>query len=473
MSLQNLYLVETVSVDESRRLISSRLGHPFSFQIARRRGLCPRWWLRAMGDDERPVLSDLETREAALFDAERSLASLHVAEITDHAFWETQPVGQLKPELDRHGPDGPIDDPISVDDVQQEGYALPSAFVWSSCDMNDPKTQEEVYDLLDKNYVEDDDAMFRFCYSKEFLRWALQPPGYHVDWHLGVRVKESGKIVAFISGVPAKMVVNGEPIALAEINFLCIHKKLRAKRLAPMLIREITRRVNLHGVWQAAYTAGVVLPKPIGTARYWHRSLNVKKLIEIGFTHLHPRMTMSRTIKLFKLGTRPTTPGVRPMVDGDVPKVCVLLNKYLRKFSVAPEFSEEEVKHHLSQRDGVVYSYVVEDPLAPGAITDFISFYSLPSTVIKKQGGHKTLKAAYSYYNVPAKTDIKQLMEDALILAKSKDFDVFNALDLMENAPDVLMDLRFGIGDGNLRYYLYNWRVAEVVLPSQIGLVLT
>jgi glycylpeptide N-tetradecanoyltransferase len=64
-------------------------------------------------------------------------------------------------------------------------------------------------------------------------------------------------------------------------------------------------------------------------------------------------------------------------------------------------------------------------------------------------------------------------MEDALILAKSKDFDVFNALDLMENAPDVLMDLRFGIGDGNLRYYLYNWRVAEVVLPSQIGLVLT
>jgi glycylpeptide N-tetradecanoyltransferase len=153
--------------------------------------------------------------------------------------------------------------------------------------------------------------------------------------------------------------------------------------------------------------------------------------------------------------------------------VCVLMNKYLRKFSVAPEFSEEEVKHHLSQRDGVVYSYVVEDPLAPGAITDFISFYSLPSTVIKKQGGHETLKAAYSYYNVPAKNDIKQLMEDALILAKSKDFDVFNALDLMENAPDVLMDLRFGIGDGNLRYYLYNWRVAEVVLPSQIGLVLT
>ena len=35
-----------------------------------------------------------------------------------------------------------------------------------------------------------------------------------------------------------------------EINFLCIHKKLRAKRLAPVLIKEVTRRVNLRGIFQ-------------------------------------------------------------------------------------------------------------------------------------------------------------------------------------------------------------------------------
>ena len=87
---------------------------------------------------------------------------------------------------------------------------------------------------------------------------------------------------------------------MAEINFGASTRS-SAERLAPMLIREITRRVNLRGIWQAAYTAGVVLPKPIGTARYWHRSLNVKKLVEIGFTRLHARTTMSRTIKLFKL----------------------------------------------------------------------------------------------------------------------------------------------------------------------------
>ncbi len=55
---------------------------------------------------------------------------------------------------------------------------------------------------------------------------------------------------------------------MVEINFLCVHKKLRSKRVAPVLIREITRRVNLTGIFQAVYTAGVVLPKPVSTCRY-------------------------------------------------------------------------------------------------------------------------------------------------------------------------------------------------------------
>lgn len=55
---------------------------------------------------------------------------------------------------------------------------------------------------------------------------------------------------------------------LVEINFLCVHKKLRHKRLAPVLIKEVTRRSHIEGVFQAVYTAGVVLPKPVGTCRY-------------------------------------------------------------------------------------------------------------------------------------------------------------------------------------------------------------
>lgn len=37
---------------------------------------------------------------------------------------------------------------------------------------------------------------------------------------------------------------------MVEINFLCVLKKLRSKRMAPVLIKEITRRVNLTGIFQ-------------------------------------------------------------------------------------------------------------------------------------------------------------------------------------------------------------------------------
>jgi glycylpeptide N-tetradecanoyltransferase len=65
-----------------------------------------------------------------------------------------------------------------------------------------------------------------------------------------------------------------------------------------------------------------------------------------------------------------------------------------------------------------------------------------------------------------------QLLQDALIVAHSKGYDVFNALDLMENSS-VLKDLKFGIGDGSLQYYLYNWRMTNAPLPpNDVGLIL-
>ena len=76
---------------------------------------------------------------------------------------------------------------------------------------------------------------------------------------------------------------------MVEINFLCVHKKLRSKRVAPVLIREITRRVNLEGIFQAVYTAGVVLPKPVGTCRYVILILHYKsaRMILMNFINMN------------------------------------------------------------------------------------------------------------------------------------------------------------------------------------------
>jgi glycylpeptide N-tetradecanoyltransferase len=36
----------------------------------------------------------------------------------------------------------------------------------------------------------------------------------------------------------------------------------------------------------------------------------------------------------------------------------------------------------------------------------------------------------------------------------------------------MLKDLKFGIGDGQLHFYLYNWRLMSGLTPGQVGLIL-
>jgi len=48
---------------------------------------------------------------------------------------------------------------------------------------------DETCTILANNYGKDDENLFRFSYSKEFLWWALQPPSYFTVWHIGVSVK--------------------------------------------------------------------------------------------------------------------------------------------------------------------------------------------------------------------------------------------------------------------------------------------
>jgi len=439
-------------------------------------------------DDVREALGELQVEASR-----RGNAPKATEEGEKHAFWDTQPVPGLDEDTDsiEVGAGGPIH-PADPAKVRPDAYGLPGSFEWTDLDLSDEATAGELYTLLHENYVEDGDNMFRFDYSIPFIRWAMQPPGHRNEWHVGVRVSQTKKLVAFIGCTPASLLCHGQRVeagpvvgadgpsggapsgeeeedqSVVEVNFLCVHKKLRSKRLAPVLIREITRRVNLRGIFQASYTAGVVLPKPVARCRYWHRSLNPKKLIEVGFSSLAPRMTMVRTLKLYALAEAPATPGVRPIRASDVAECCPKLNAYLRQFGVAPQLSEEEFAHWMLTREGVVHTYVVEDPETK-ELTDMFSFYSLPSSILKHDK-HSKLHAAYCYYYYATKTPLVQLLNDALVLAKRLDFDVFNALDILHNGAH-LKDLKFGIGDGHLQYYLYNWRCSSIT-SEKVGLVL-
>ncbi|KAG6898342.1 hypothetical protein C0992_009017 [Termitomyces sp. T32_za158] len=279
-----------------------------------------------------------------------------------------------------------------------------------------------------------------------------------------------------------------------QINYLCVHKKLRSKRLAPVMIKEVTRQVHLKGVFQAIYTAGVVVPTPVSVCRYYHRLLNVQKLIDIKFAYVPRSMTLARMIRVNKVPSTFSLPGLREMVEGDVPQVADLFMRYMQRFDLAPLYSLDEVRHQFMSGMGtgilgdggpgrrvgqVTWTYVVEDP-ETHRITDFFSFYSLPSTVINN-AKFPVLEAAYLFYyatetafaadaeeNDSLKKRLEAVVGDALVVANKANFDVFNALTLMDNVP-ILPELKFGIGDGVLNFYLYNWRTAPLAGMNSEG----
>jgi glycylpeptide N-tetradecanoyltransferase len=156
------------------------------------------------------------------------------------------------------------------------------------------------------------------------------------------------------------MTTLGKTQTYSEINFLCVHKQLRHHRLAPVLIKEITRRVNLCDIWQAIYTSGTTLPTPFGSATYWHRNLNPQKTVDVGFAFKPQGKTMPSFIKMHRLPEKAQIEGMRPMKERDVKEVAVLLNEHLKaNYKVHVNFTEEEVAHWLLPREHVMFSYVV------------------------------------------------------------------------------------------------------------------
>jgi len=164
------------------------------------------------------------------------------------------------------------------------------------------------------------------------------------------------------------------------------------------------------------------------------------------------------------------------MEPKDVDAVLSLLQKYLAKFDMAPVFKKEEIVHWMLHKkdsgEQVVWAYVVEDPTTK-KITDFVSFYNIESTVIKSDK-HPSIRAAYLFYYAstvalsPSKDTpnawperLNALMYDTLILAKKAKFDVFNALTLLDNAL-FLEQQKFGGGDGQLHFYLYNYKANPI-----------
>lgn len=341
-------------------------------------------------------------------------------------FWKTMPVIQRDQDLNKVDMHCPIDTTTDSKNIRQEPYNMPGGFEWSEIDVTDPVQLDEVYGLLKLNYVGDN--TFKIHYSKEFLTWAFTPPGYKKEYHLGVRSSKSKKLVALITGLETKIRVYEKVISALEINYLCVHKKLRDKRLAPVLIKEIRRRAYVNEIYQAIYTTIADLPGANAKVKYYHRKLDMKVMYDMGWTD--QKITLARTMKKFRLPAETKTPGLRPMTPEDIPSAYKLLTNHMKKFDLIFQFTEEEFAYFFLPRENIMCCYVAVSEKT-GEVTDLCSFYILPSRAFNQK--IEILEQAYSWYNVATSVSFGVLIKDALTIAKNMNLHTYCIMDIMGN----------------------------------------
>ena len=132
------------------------------------------------------------------------------------------------------------------------------------------------------------------------------------------------------------------------INFLSVNQKLRYKRLAVILIKEILRRFNLNNIWHAIYTESESDCKTIATSNFYYCILS-QKMIDLG-------LTKKKDISSLQIESNNSSKyNLIPMTLEDVQQVTLLINNYLKKHTKLYQvLSEEDISYLLLPRENII-----------------------------------------------------------------------------------------------------------------------
>jgi glycylpeptide N-tetradecanoyltransferase len=367
-------------------------------------------------------------------------------------FWSSQPVGLC----DRDTMPGPIQSSLQREKIRTEPYECPPGLHIITFDHKEDIHIDRVHRFLSAHYVEDDSGNIRLLYEPDFLRWFLQQG--EDDWAVGLERGEDKELVGFISAVKRNVVLMGKDRNVAEVNLLCVHKDYRKElALAPLLIKEITRRVNLYGIFNAIYTSGSLLPqRPFHTARYFHKYLDLDRANEFGFC-AYPDVSIAKLHWEFKFKKSSLQDGeymylLRRAKEEDFPTIVEMMNNR-SELIVKELFSVEKLKTMECCRQ--IQLYVVEKVDKVSKERKLCGFMSTFDQDILSVRDGKRLKLTYMHYFCG---DVSTALNALLYNLQKQGRDVFSIITIGQGI-EVIKEMNMLPGSGFLHYYMYNYRL--------------
>lgn len=373
---------------------------------------------------------------------------------TSSGFWTVRPLRTDK----RNGTEI-----FSPDIIKQkcpkEPSKLPESLTWCTLDSKNMQDMTELSLFLNKHYMYEPGENMALVYSPEFLSWYLSTPNSEGHNNLCIGIKTQNKLVASITGVFFNGAFFNNELKLMDVDFLCIHPKIRKKGFAKKLIDEVVRQKINKNVFHGTFSGNTELNKQICDLKFYHRPINVKKLIKSNFLEVdNPDIEASE--KMFQINDELDENFVK-FTDEYTDEVHNLLNTYLNDFPVHFTFTKEQIKYLFINPH--VNSYVY---LQDGKVTDFISITKTDYKVYKPKN-ISNIKIGTIFYYAPMNNTLYTLGKNLIIASKKEGIDVINCLDDMDNHK-LINNLKFTQGTGTLKHYLYNW-VGAHTEPTDIA----
>ena len=364
----------------------------------------------------------------------------------NHKFWKNESIDILK-----NSRESKYIKYYNMDETRKEPLEIPKPFEWCNIELNNKNELEELLEFITLNYFEDASKPVEF--TPEFFKWLVMTPNYLKDLIIGIKCLN--KLVACICGIPMNIAIFDKKIKIIQINFLCINPKLRNKNFAPILIKEITRRIKFHSIWAAIYTGSLELPNCLVQCTNYIRPLNIDKLVDLQIMQKPSNSSIFQTIK------NPLS-NIRKMEEKDCEICCEKFNIFHKKFKIGIYFELEYFKQHFLN----IESYVVE---TNNIITDFFSFFPL-HMILNNNNKYQKINRYILYYYFNFETKLDVLVENALYIIKKQDGDYVTCLDQYDN--NIFIDkLNFKKASTGLNFFLYNW-TCPVIDKKDLAVIL-
>jgi hypothetical protein len=237
---------------------------------------------------------------------------------------------------------------------------------------------EEIYTFLRGNYTNGDNNSI---YSRDLLEWYIKD-----SILLGIRKEK--KLVGFICGTDCVLNWFGKCISIVYVNFLCIDRKNRKRKLTKDLI-DCLWYEKLSMVDAALFSVEMDIPRSFSSTLYYAYPINVDNLLESEYFEL-PTTNVERInyIKMLKkrYKCKVGSSGLREVKESDITSIY----DGLMKFNNGRLHIETTIDKLRGMLRGPFDMYCTSD------YSDFVSVYY--TTEINETGKSTILGHVYIYY---------------------------------------------------------------------------